>query len=170
MIYAGYNFLYQKDSLLKKPAGNQIEDIADAYTADSMYPNKVLVCRDTTCTNPTPYVLEFNKHRGQPFVIEENGTVTGEIWGNELGWISMNAPYNGVYVNENGLMDGRAWSETSGVINFSVTGQEVSINKNIGEVSGWAWAGGPYGGWVKFDCAFGSCLHTTWRGVENKNI
>ena len=96
-----------------------------------------------------------------------------------LGWITLGPDKNGkgglYFVDPSeseanpkiGLLKGTAWSEISGPINFSVTGQKVVIDPVSGEWEGWAWASGPYGGWVKFDCKDpSSCVRTTWREGE----
>jgi len=97
-----------------------------------------------------------------PLVVNSVDGISGEVWGNQLGIINFQPPYGGVYFAnlKTGLLKGTAWSETSGVINFSVTGQKVVIDPKTGEWSGWAWASGPYGGWIKFDCDTGSCVQT----------
>ena len=80
----------------------------------------------------------------------------------------------GVYVANpgTGLLAG-VTKTASGYINFSVTGQKVIIDPTSGEWSGWAWATGPSGGWVKFDCTkTASCVKTikveTPQSVQKK--
>jgi hypothetical protein len=96
--------------------------------------------------------------------------LSGYIWGNALGWINLNPTGQGVrFANSTtGLLEGKAWSQVSGWINFGVSGQPVTINPSTGEFSGWAWTGGPEGGWIKFDCGdSSSCVKTTWRNSSN---
>jgi len=138
---------------------------AQAGSIDTSVENKVKVCKDVTCTNPTPGIIDFNVSNGSPIVIDNGKGISGKAWGNEIGFITFNYPSGGVYFADaiTGLLKGTALYD-SGIINFSVTGQKVFIDPKTGEWNGWAWASGPYGGWVKFDCQTGSCVKTTWRG------
>ncbi|PIP68736.1 hypothetical protein CO033_02990 [Candidatus Nomurabacteria bacterium CG_4_9_14_0_2_um_filter_32_10] len=119
------------------------------------------VCRDVACENPE--IIYFNTFEDNPLIIDIEKGLSGKVWGGEFGWITFNPPYGGVFFADTstGLLKGTAWSETSGAINFSVTGQKVVINPTTGEWNGWAWASGPYGGWIKFDCSdISSCVKT----------
>jgi len=133
---------------------------------DMSVENKVKVCKDPTCTKPAPGIIDFEISDGSPLVVDTENGLSGKVWGDELGWITFNPPYGGVFMvdTETGLLQGTAWSKNSGAINFSVTGQKVVIDPKTGEWNGWAWASGPYGGWIKFDCKNASCVHTTWSG------
>src|SRR3989344_5388332 len=90
---------------------------------DSTVENKVKVCRDITCSKITPGIIDFNNGGDSPLVINEDGSLTGKVWGEDMGWITFNPPYGGVRISDTdtGLLTGTAWSETSGVINFAVT-------------------------------------------------
>lgn len=136
---------------------------------DSTVENKVKVCRDITCSKITPGIIDFNNGGDSPLVINEDGSLTGKVWGEDMGWITFNPPYGGVRISDTdtGLLTGTAWSETSGVINFAVTGQRVIIDPATGEWNGFAWASGPHGGWIKFDCRESSCLKTTAQKSKN---
>ena len=126
------------------------------------------VCRDVACENPE--IIYFNTFEDNPLIIDIEKGLSGKVWGGEFGWITFNPPYGGVFFADTstGLLKGTAWSETSGAINFSVTGQKVVINPTTGEWNGWAWASGPYGGWIKFDCNdSSSCVRTTWRNEND---
>lgn len=137
---------------------------------DTSEENKVKVCKDITCADPVPGIIDFKISGDSPLLIDSQNGLSGKVWGNELGWIIFNPPYGGVFFADatTGLLKGTAWSEASGVINFAVTGQKVVINPDTGEWSGWVWASGPYGGWIKFDCRVASCVKTTWRGQTKK--
>jgi len=142
-----------------------------AGSIDYSVNNKVKVCKDVTCTNPKPGIIDFGKSPdNSPLKVDSVNGISGDVFGGELGIINFQPPYGGVYFANpaTGLLEGTAWSETSGSINFSVTGQKVIINPKTGEWSGWAWASGPYGGWIKFDCNTGSCVKTTWRYTKPK--
>lgn len=125
--------------------------------------NKIKVCRDVTCTNPPPEIIYFENGGDSPLIVNAEKGLSGRAWGGELGWVTFNPPYGGVFFADTntGLLKGTAWSETSGAINFSVTGQKVTIDPKTGEWNGYAFASGPYGGWIKFDCKEDSCLKTT---------
>lgn len=132
---------------------------------DMSVENQVKVCKDNTCTKPTPGIIYFKVSSESPLVVDTENGLSGKVWGDELGWVTFNPPYGGVFFADptTGLLKGTAWSENSGAINFSVTGQKVVIDPKTGEWNGWAWASGPYGGWIKFDCKdTTSCVHTIW--------
>ena len=143
---------------------------ASTGSIDSSAENKVKVCRDVTCANPIPGIIDFEISGGSPLIIDSEKGISGKVWGNEFGWITFNPSKGGVFFADSatGLLKGTAQSENSGIINFSVTGQKVIIDPKTGEWNGWAWASGKYGGWIKFDCKNASCVKTTWRG-QNKN-
>ncbi len=129
-------------------------------------PNQAKVCYDVTCTTPTPSILNFALDQEPSIVIDSVDGISGKVWGSKLGWVTMNPEGAGVvFANTaTGVLTGRAWSQVAGWINFAPTGQQVRINPATGEFEGWAWAGGPYGGWIKFDCAdAGACVRTTWK-------
>lgn len=110
-------------------------------------------------------------------IIDANPTtanLSGYAWGSTLGWINMAPTGSGVTVNiSTGAMSGYAWNGTSGYINFAPTGYGVTINAN-GEWNGYAWTGGPSGGWVKFACTgvaandSAVCVKTDWRPTAGR--
>ncbi len=133
--------------------------------------NRIKVCRDNSCTNPAPGIIDFKINDGQPLTIDKGKVISGKAWGGELGWVTFNpSPPDNLYIFDpsTGLLKGTAKSESSGIINFGVTGQKVIIDPITGEWNGWAWASGPYGGWIKFDCKDNSCLRMAWQ-EENVN-
>jgi hypothetical protein len=93
--------------------------------------------------------------------------ITGYAWGDELGWINFTPSSGGLNLNPNtGAVVGMAWSATTGWINFAPTNGGVSINTN-GEFTGWAWASGAYGGWIKFNCGDpNACVKTDWVPIS----
>lgn len=135
---------------------------------DMSVENKVKVCKDVACAKPE--IIDFRISDGYTIMIDKEKGINGKAWGGELGWITFNYPDGGVFFanSKTGLLKGTAWSENSGAINFSVTGQKVVIDPKTGEWKGWAWASGPYGGWVKFDCKDKSCVHTIWSEKKEK--
>lgn len=136
-------------------------------TIDSSNKN-ALVCHSVDCVNPAPDIINFFPTGGSsPVVISDTAGITGVIWGNKIGWINLSPTGAGLTIDPStGIISGKAWSQVSGWINFSVTGQTVKINNN-GEFEGWAWTGGTYGGWIKFDCSSNdSCVKTDWRPLS----
>ncbi len=139
---------------------------ASSGVIDPSATNHALVCHDVSCTSPIPGIINFELEDEPSIVIDSVTGISGMVWGNELGWINMNPTGEGVTFENvhTGLLTGRAWSQVSGWINFNVTGQHVIIDPDNGKFQGFAWASGPYGGWVKFDCGDSStCVRTTWR-------
>lgn len=131
-----------------------------------------LVCHSVDCVNPTPGIVNFLPTGSISVTINDINGIDGIAWGNEIGWINFDPTgAEGLTIDPNtGIITGKAWSQVSGWINFSVTGQSVKIN-NSGEFEGWAWTGGPYGGWIKFDCTVvGACVKTDWRPVGVRSI
>ncbi len=128
-----------------------------------------LVCHDPTCTSPTPGVVNFFPANSTAPTISDGGGLQGFAWGNELGWINLSPAGAGVSINSTtGALSGYAWSQVSGWINFQPTGYGVSINSS-GQFTGWAWTGGPNGGWIKFDCSnTNSCVTTDWRPLSQR--
>jgi hypothetical protein len=123
------------------------------------------VCHDSTCTTPTPGILNFRPTGATAVVVDDVTGLSGNVWGNELGWITLNPTGEGItFANPTtGLLTGKAWSQVSGWINFAPTGQTTTINPATGVFSGWAWTGGPLGGWIKFNCGSNdTCIKTTW--------
>ncbi len=126
--------------------------------------NQAKVCHDSPCTSFG--IINFELEEEESIVIDSDGGISGKVWGNELGWITMNPTGAGVFFADSstGELTGKAWSQVSGWINFAPTDEGVFIDPDNGEFEGWAWSGGAYGGWIKFDCSDAStCVKTTWR-------
>jgi hypothetical protein len=106
--------------------------------------------------------------------IDTNGVVNGYAWGNELGWINMNVTGSeGVKFDSNtGVASGMAWSSVAGWINFGITAPTGSTRVTVGSDGNWtgyAWASGLNGGWVKFACpSADTCVNTDWRKVPDR--
>ncbi len=133
---------------------------------DATATNQVLVCQNVDCSSSSIIDFELTNNT---FMVNDVTGLSGKVWGTELGWITFNPKDRGVYFKNvsTGLLSGYAWSTVSGWINFEVTGQQVIINPNTGEFNGYAWAGGPQGGWIKFDCTNPeTCVRTTWRANQ----
>lgn len=130
------------------------------------------ICHSVDCITPTPGVINFAPTGTTPVTIDDTNGIDGVAWGNQIGWINFDPTgIEGVTINSStGILSGRAWSQGAGWINFSPTGQSVRINSN-GEFIGFAWTGGPFGGWIKFDCTFaGACVKTDWRPVASRPL
>lgn len=142
----------------------RLDAAASSGTIDAAF-HTAKVCHSTDCLTPTPGTINFRPTGAMPVTVDDTAGIDGIAWGNELGWITFDPTGpDGVFVDPaTGLISGKAWSQVSGWINFAPTGYDVIITVN-GELSGWAWTGGPYGGWIKFDCAHSSsCVRTDWR-------
>jgi len=82
--------------------------------------------------------------------------VTGWLWSENLGWVSLScantascaAVNYGVTNDGFGRLSGFAWSETAGWINFSPASSAVTIDPATGIFSGSAW--GENVGWITF--------------------
>jgi peptidoglycan hydrolase-like protein with peptidoglycan-binding domain len=131
------------------------------------------ICKDTSCSiygnanwKPT---LNANTSGATAVSITDSG-ITGNVWGDEIGWINLSPTGGGVTINPNtGVLSGTAYATVGGWINFSTTGTSVSINSS-GEFTGSAYVSGLNGGWMKFDCSSGStCVKTDWRPIPNRS-
>ncbi len=128
------------------------------------------VCHDVSCSSyGNINFLPTQTNATSPVVITDTA-ITGYLWGDELGWINLAPTGAGVTVDPNtGILYGTAFSQSSGWVNFRPTKGGVVINAN-GELSGYAWNGGEYGGWIKFDCAdSASCVKTNWRILSQRS-
>lgn len=131
-----------------------------------------LICHSVDCTTPTPGIINFSPTGVIPVTISDVQGIDGIAWGDKIGFINLDPTGDeGLIIDPStGIITGKAWSQVSGWINFSVTGQTVKINQD-GEFEGWAWTGGPYGGWIKFDCStVGACVKTDWRPLSVRAV
>lgn len=105
--------------------------------------------------------------------------ITGYVWGNETGWINFAPTGAGVTVDAaTGLVYGTAWSQAGGWINFRpsnsgtiVGGVPIGVSITAdGALYGYAWFGGVYGGWIKFDCSSAdTCVRTDYRTISHRS-
>ncbi len=99
--------------------------------------------------------------------------LTGYIWGENIGWISLNCSNNSscgdsdfkVSNTTSGVLSGFAWGENAGWVNFgpfdNSSAQTVTIDSN-GNFDGYAWS--QNFGWIQFDCGVvDACVNTSWR-------
>lgn len=121
-----------------------------------------LVCHDVSCASSGN--INWLPSSTSTAIVITDTSITGYAWGDEIGWINMAPTGAGVTVNPaTGILYGTAFSSVSGWVNFRPTNGGVNINAN-GEFVGYAWVGGLYGGWIKFDCSQpASCVKTDWR-------
>jgi hypothetical protein len=135
------------------------------------------ICQDTACTTfgnvnwkPT---LNANTPGASAVTITDT-SITGHLWGDQIGWINLAPAGAGISVNSaTGVITGKAFANSGSWINFSPTGQGVTLvdNGSGSDFSGWAWVSGAYGGWMKFDCANGdTCIKTDWRILSKRSI
>jgi hypothetical protein len=120
------------------------------------------VCHDVSCS--TYGNINFLPSSTSTAIVITDTSITGYAWGDEIGWINMAPTGAGVTVDPaTGIMYGTAFSSIGGWVNFRPTNGGVTINAS-GEFAGYAWVGGLYGGWIKFDCSSpGTCVKTDWR-------
>lgn len=130
------------------------------------------ICQDSTCTdfgnvNFKPTINSMTPG-ALPVTITDT-SITGHLWGDEIGWINLAPVGAGLSVNPTtGVVSGKAFANSGSWINFSPTGTGVSLvdNGSGSNFYGYAWVSGPNGGWMKFDCLSGAlCVKTDWRAV-----
>jgi hypothetical protein len=96
---------------------------------------------------------------GGPGMLVEDFSVTGWLWSENLGWVSLSCANTatcgriayGVTNDGFGHLSGFAWSENAGWINFASASAEVTIDPTTGNFSGSAW--GENVGWITFSAA-----------------
>jgi hypothetical protein len=107
---------------------------------------------------------------GGPGLEVEDSGLSGWLWGENLGWISLScentascgATSYGVLHDGFGVLSGFAWAENAGWIDFAPTTAGVSFDTATGEFSGYAW--GENVGWISFHCAnTGSCRTAPYK-------
>lgn len=116
---------------------------------------------------------------GENGVDVDDGALTGYIWAENIGWISLSCENTGscstveygVVNDGSGNLSGYAWSENTGWINYScdtndtcgVVAYGITIDPITGDFSGHAW--GENIGWLTFDFAVNTDYHTRtyWR-------
>jgi hypothetical protein len=141
--------------------------------------SSALVCQDASCSASLGHRINFKPTVGasgiSPITIDDTNGIKGMAWGEKLGWVNFSITgSNTVKFSDltTGSTTGYAWSQTSGYINFAPTGYGVKINGS-GEFEGYAWAGGDYGGWIKFDCSGGAtstCVKTDWLPTPYRTV
>lgn len=119
---------------------------------------KSFLCSDDACT--TGSVIAWKTTNGTAVSVTDSA-LTGNLWGENVGWINLNPTNGGVTNDGNGVLGGYAWGENMGWINFAPTHGGVSISTTTGEFSGWAWSENY--GWIKFACpGSDTCVKTDW--------
>jgi hypothetical protein len=133
------------------------------------------ICHDTACTTYGNVNFSPSINGSTPgavaVAITDTG-ITGNAWGDEIGWINFAPTGAGVTINPTtGVLSGYAWANGGSWINFSPSqvggGPAVGVTiDSSGQFIGWAWVSGLYGGWMRFDCASAStCVKTDWRPI-----
>lgn len=138
------------------------------------------ICKDPACSTfgninwkPT---LNGNTTGATVVTITDSG-LSGNLWGDEIGWVNLAPTGSGVTINATtGALSGYAYAQTGGWINFrptQVLGNPtvgVSIDSS-GQFVGYAYVSGLNGGWMKFDCASSTtCIKTDWRPIPNRTV
>jgi hypothetical protein len=108
---------------------------------------------------------------GGPGLHIEDFSVSGWLWGENIGWISLTcentasceASTFGIRHDGTGRLAGWAWAENAGWIDFSPVGAGVVIDPGTGELSGEAW--GENIGWITFKSSgtFPHVVKTAWN-------
>jgi hypothetical protein len=134
-------------------------------------------------TNNTPY-MDFDNNTVPDRINwrTSNGTavavtdteLTGEIWGEGLGWIKLDPLGGGVTNDGAGNLAGYAWGHNAGWISFNCSnGSNCASNGNFavtidpvtGNFSGDAWS--ENFGWLHFACpGADTCVNTDWTLEE----
>lgn len=117
---------------------------------------------DTAEFDNTSYgSLNFKTTNGTAVSITDTA-LTGNAWGDVVGWVNLNPTNSGVTNSCTGDLGGYAWGENTGWINFAPTNGGVNISPTTGEFSGYAWSQNY--GWIDFSCPGSSCVVTDWSG------
>ncbi len=94
-------------------------------------------------------VINWKPTNGTAVSITDS-TITGNIWGETIGWINLGPSQSGVTNDGSGVLGGYAWGQNAGWINFEPTNGGVTIDTTTGELEGYAWSQNY--GWIKFEC------------------
>lgn len=119
-------------------------------------------------------VINWKPTNGTPVSITDSA-VTGNIWGETIGWINLSPSEGGVVNDGEGILSGWAWGQNTSWINFNsivncdqdnngfidvacdgdnttdvIVDFKVSIDTTTGEFEGYAWSQNY--GWIKFEC------------------
>ena len=94
-------------------------------------------------------VINWKPTNGTPVSITDSA-ITGNIWGETVGWINLGPSQSGVTNDGAGVLGGMAWGQNTGWINFEPTHGGVTIDTTTGEFEGYAWSQNY--GWIKFEC------------------
>jgi len=128
-----------------------VTEAASVGTVDAT--NKIAkICQDSTCTdfgnvNFAPTINASTP--GATALSITDADLSGNAWGDEIGWINFAPTGGGVTVNPNtGVFSGTAYSSVGSWINFSATGQSVRLVDNGAgsDFLGYAWVSGAKGG------------------------
>lgn len=103
-----------------------------------------------------------------------NTAVTGNIWGDTVGWINLNPTNGGVTNSCSGILGGYAWGQNTGWINFAPTNatgpNQPKINTTTGVITGTVWSQNY--GWIQLSSPNGTYpgLRTTWAGCTTVDM
>ena len=116
-------------------------------------------------------------------VVVSDTAITGDIWGETVGWIRLNPDTNGITPPPSnicngsigvqnsctGVLSGCAWGQNAGWVNFSASTPNVAphIDLNTGVISGEVWS--QTYGWIELSSTQPGFtgLKTTWQGCSN---
>lgn len=103
-----------------------------------------------------------------------NTSVTGNIWGDTVGWINLNPTNAGVTNSCSGILGGYAWGQNTGWINFAPTNatgpNQPKINTTTGVITGTVWSQNY--GWIQLSSPDGTYpgLKTSWAGCTTTDV
>lgn len=131
------------------------------------------ICQNVACSvyGSVNWLPTINANTpGATAVSVTDSGLSGNLWGDEIGWVNLSPAGSGVTINPaTGALSGSAFANTGGWINFRPT--QVAGNPTVGvtintsgEFEGYAYVSGIKGGWMKFDCTDPLlCIKTDWR-------
>ncbi len=101
-----------------------------------------------------------------------DATVTGNVWGDTVGWINLNPTNGGVTNSCSGILGGYAWGQNTGWINFAPTNatgpNQPKISTTTGVITGTVWSQNY--GWIQLSSPDGTYpgLKTSWAGCSSQ--
>lgn len=111
--------------------------------------------------------INWKPTHGTPVNVTDTN-VTGNIWGETVGWINLNPSNGGITNTCTGVLSGYAWGQNTGWINFKPTNGGVTINTTTGSFSGYAWSENY--GWIHFDpSVVTKHVQTDWKGCTTSS-
>lgn len=142
-----------------------------SFMAPTVFADGIVSGNDTALLRKTDYgVVSMITDQGDPIDVTSTA-ITGQAWGDVLGWIQFSGDNYEVTVTCDGdtaTLGGYAWGENASWINFAPDQSEVTIDAD-GYFDGDAWSENY--GWIRFNpatCPGGDgCVQTDFRCDPN---